>query len=255
MTAAIPNYEAAFETAVRDFWSTRAFQTQENIRRGSPDVGTRGAVTAGQHLNEVRRVLHQVLEDAGLPRRIGSNRLPGYYRGSKNWDTVVTYRGSVLAIIELKSQVGSFGKNQNNRIEEMVGQALDIWRAARESLLGRVRPWFGYVMLLEDSPDSREPSRTTTLAGFPPDPAFEQASAIERYRLAFERLRMERDMDAVCLAVSDQQSQAVRYPDSTMTFQAFASALYARAIEMQGQLGSPPPNPNVSMPLQQPIDL
>ena len=182
-------------------------------------------------------MLHQVLLDAGLPKHVGSNRLPGYYRGSKNWDSVVTYRGSILAIIELKSQVGSFGKNQNNRIEEMVGQALDIWRAARESLLGQVRPWFGYVMLLEDSSDSQTAIRTTTLDGFPPDVAFARASAIERYRLAFERLRIERDLDAVCLAVSDQASRSVRYPDPTMSFQAFASALYARVIEIRGQLG------------------
>jgi Restriction endonuclease XhoI len=237
MTAGIPNYEAAFEVAVRRFWAVREEQTESNRLRGAVDVGTRGAVTGGQHLNEIRDVLHQVLQDAGLPRHLGSNRLPGYYRGSKNWDSVVTYRGSVLAIIELKSQVGSFTKNQNNRIEEMVGQALDIWRAARESLLGQVRPWFGYVMLLEDSPASHTRSRSTTLDGFPPDAAFARASAIERYRLAFERLRIERDMDAVCLAVSERGSRSVTYPDPTMSFQAFASALYARVIEIRGQLG------------------
>lgn len=132
----------------------RESQAGEQVARGVVDAGTRGAVTGGQHLNEVRDLIHQVLVDAGMDRPAGPNRLPGYYRGSKNWDTVIIYKGAIVAIIELKSQVGSFGKNQNNRIEEMLGQSLDIWKATRESMLGQIRPWFGYVMLLEDAVDS-----------------------------------------------------------------------------------------------------
>jgi len=34
--------------------------------------------------------------------------------------------------IELKSRVGSFGNNVNNRTEEAIGNAADIWRAYEE---------------------------------------------------------------------------------------------------------------------------
>ncbi len=35
--------------------------------------------------------------------------------------------GKLLAGIEFKSQVGSFGNNYNNRTEEAIGSAADIW--------------------------------------------------------------------------------------------------------------------------------
>jgi len=36
--------------------------------------------------------------------------LPGYFRPTKLWDILVIYKGELIAAIELKSQVGSFGK-------------------------------------------------------------------------------------------------------------------------------------------------
>ncbi|MGY9073056.1 MAG: PaeR7I family type II restriction endonuclease [Acidimicrobiales bacterium] len=53
-------------------------------------------------------------------------------------------------MLELKSQVGSFGYNQNNRTEEIIGQGRDIQLAARRELLGRLPPWFRYLMIVED---------------------------------------------------------------------------------------------------------
>ena len=41
--------------------------------------------------------------------------LPGYFRPTKLWDLLVTYKGQLIAAIELKSHVGpSFGNNFNN---------------------------------------------------------------------------------------------------------------------------------------------
>lgn len=239
MTAKLPDYEPRFRDAVRHHWAVRDQQTAAQAARGVVDAGTRGAVTGGQHLNQVAILLHTVFADAGLAGPSGSKVLPGYYRGSKNWDLVVTYKGSIVAIVELKSQVGSFGNNQNNRIEEMVGQSLDIWRAARDKLLGEVRPWFGYLLLLENHVDSRAPRRTPLNEGFAPDPVFSQASYLERYRIAFERLRMERDMDAVCLVCSERATASVEYPDPTMSFQSFAAAIHGRVTEVFGMLGPP----------------
>ena len=235
-----PDYEERFRRAVRGYWTMRDQQAADQASRGVVDAGTRGAVTGGRHLNLVAALVREVFADAGLASAAaGRDILPGYYRGSKNWDLVIPYRGSIVAIIELKSQVGSFGKNQNNRIEEMVGQSLDVWRAARENLLGSIRPWFGYLMLLEDHADSRAPRGTPTNAGFAPDPAFHQASYLDRYRIAFERLRLEGDLSAVCLACSDHATASVEYIDQTMSFNAFAAAIHARVIEIFGMLGPP----------------
>jgi len=62
-----------------------------------------------------------------------SVELPGYFRPTKKWDLLVVRDQMLIAAIELKSQVGpSFGNNFNNRTEEAMGSALDLWTAYRE---------------------------------------------------------------------------------------------------------------------------
>ena len=125
MALEIPDYEVPFQDAVRNFWMVRENQAEQQRLEGRLDTGTRGAVTGGQHLNQVALLIAQVFADAGIPPEGNSRLLPGYYRASKNWDVVVTYKRAIVAIIELKSQVGSFGNNFNNRVEEMLGQSRD----------------------------------------------------------------------------------------------------------------------------------
>ena len=63
--------------------------------------------------------------------------LPGYYRPEKKWDLLVVSNNQLVTAIEFKSQVGpSFGNNFNNRVEEAVGSATDIWTAYREKRFG-----------------------------------------------------------------------------------------------------------------------
>ena len=221
-----------FET----FWNVRNNQAERQRLEGKLDAGTRGAVTGGQHLNEIALLIADVFTDAGI-KPVGNARLlPGYYRASKNWDVVVTHKGAIVAIIELKSQVGSFGKNLNNRIEEMIGQSLDLWRAVRQDLLGEIRPWFGYLMLLESHEQSQAALGTPRTA-FPPDPEFANTRYIDRYQIAFKRLRSEGDMNAVCLVTTDREQDEVGYPDRTMTFTSFATAIHGRVAEVLAQLG------------------
>jgi hypothetical protein len=230
------DYEQRFQDAVRDFWTIRGSQAERQRLEGKLDAGTRGAVTGGAHLNSVALLLADVFTDAGIHPFGNFRTLPGYYRASKNWDVVVTYKGVIVAIIELKSQVGSFGNNFNNRVEEMIGQSLDLWRAAREGLLGEIRPWFGYVMVLESDPRSSQPHRAPNTA-LPPDPEFADTSYIDRYQIALKRLRLEGDMDAVCLITSDRDGDLVGYPDRTMTFTAFSTAIQGRVSSVLAMLG------------------
>lgn len=41
--------------------------------------------------------------------------------------------GNLLAVIEFKSQLGSYGNNFNNRAEEAIGSSVDFWMAFREN--------------------------------------------------------------------------------------------------------------------------
>ena len=60
--------------------------------------------------------------------------------------------GQLVTAMEFKSQVGpSFGNNFNNRSEEAIGSATDIWVAYREGRFGKTpTPFLGYFFLLED---------------------------------------------------------------------------------------------------------
>ena len=83
--------------------------------------------------------------------------LPGYFRPTKIWDLLILRRGRLVAAIELKSQVGpSFSNNFNNRTEEAIGTAVDLWTAYREGAFGeQSRPFLGWLILLEDTQASR----------------------------------------------------------------------------------------------------
>lgn len=79
----------------------------------------------------------QGLRSAGVPLecvfRNKALELPGYFRPTKEWDLLVVREKKLIVAIEAKSQVGpSCGNNFNNRTEEAMGSALDLWTAFRE---------------------------------------------------------------------------------------------------------------------------
>src|SRR5207244_1422591 len=105
--------------------------------------------TGGTQMGAIEVLLTDVLLDAGLDRSHIKVRtaleLPGYYRPEKKWDLLALVDGQLLLAVELKSQVGSFGKNFNNRTEEAIGNAEDIWTAYREGRFGtHAAPFLGF---------------------------------------------------------------------------------------------------------------
>ena len=113
--------EAGLSAAVKHFWVTRKSQhKQQGSKTGKKDAGTRGAVTGGKHADGFVQLIAAVCRDAGLPdtqihaQQKKSRLLPGYYRPSKEWDLIVTSGKDLVAVVEVKSQVGSFGNNFNN---------------------------------------------------------------------------------------------------------------------------------------------
>ena len=150
------------EEAVRAFWQARADAAARQAATGKRDSGTRGAVTAGKHLIHLENIVVHEFVSAGFDpaciRRRSGIELPGYYRPAKRWDIVVLDGEVLVAAIEFKSQVGpSFSNNINNRTEEAIGSAIDVWRAYEAGTFGEVRPWLGYFFLLEEAPGSTRP--------------------------------------------------------------------------------------------------
>ncbi len=55
------------------------------------------------------------LEDAEIYQDRAVLTLPGFSRPTKLWDLLVLYKNELIAVVELKSQIGpSFGNNFNN---------------------------------------------------------------------------------------------------------------------------------------------
>ena len=167
--------------AVRLFWGTRRRQANaQGGNTGRRDQGERTAVTGGAHIDGFVRLVGDLLVESGLPRaavfaktkgRSRPTKLPGFFRATKDWDLLVVDGGQLVASMEFKSQVGpSFGNNCNNRVEEAVGNATDLWTAYRDGAFApSAKPWLGYFMLLEEAPGSVAPVKT-------PEPYFKVRS-------------------------------------------------------------------------------
>lgn len=198
MSLDLDNYEAQAREAVKLFWGNREAALARQIEAGTQDAGSRGAVTAGKNMDGFLAIARSLVEANGLAeanicvqQRVLT--LPGFFRPTKQWDMLVMHRGELVAALEFKSQVGpSFGNNFNNRSEEAIGTAHDLWTAYREGALGRdvPRPFLGWVMLLEDCLKSNAPVKDKE-PHFPVDPAFRQASYAQRYDLLCKRLVQE----------------------------------------------------------------
>jgi hypothetical protein len=226
--------QQAFERAVRSYWVVRESQAAKQLQSGNVDAGRRGAVTGGAHLDALAELVEELFVDVGFPqtsvRRRAGIELPGYYRPTKKWDLVVVDRERLVAAVEFKSQVGpSFGNNFNNRIEEALGSATDVWRAYENGAFGTVRPWLGYIFLLEEAVESTTPVRIANTA-FPVDPIFKDTSYKDRYRILCQRLVRERMYDAACfVTASNDPSQPVHQPDPETAFANFVAAIAGRA--------------------------
>lgn len=237
----MPVDQQAFEEAVRAFWATRKAQQDKQLASGKVDAGTRGAVTGGGHLNPIATLFAQVFRDAGYPLdTIKSQQyleLPGYYRPQKKWDLLVVHKSRLVAAMELKSQVGpSFGNNFNNRTEEALGSAVDIWRAYEEGRFGDVKPWLAWFFLLEEMPRSTQPVRLGK-GLFPVEAVFERTSYKERYAIFCERLVRERLYDAT-LFVTSNATGFIDEPVPELTFLRMLAAIEGRIAYLKA-LGIP----------------
>ena len=232
-----PDIEKDLRRAIKHFWSTRHRQAKnQGSKSGARDAGARTAVTGGQQMNGFVHLVRDYLAANGLPKTqvfCGTAvEIPGWYRPEKKWDLLVISDGELLAGIEFKSQVGSFGNNYNNRTEEAIGSATDIWAAYREGAFKpSARPWLGYMMLLEDAPASMRPVKARE-PHFKVFPEFRDASYGKRYEILLTKLVRERLYDSACFLLSNAKSGVkgeYREPAAELTFEKFIASLLARA--------------------------
>ncbi len=246
------DFDERLHQAVQTFWRSR--RAPGEAKQG----GTRDAVTSGKNMDGFCELVRVVAIHCGLPSEVvhtrrGSGTLPGYYRATKAWDVLVIHRGRLIAVFEFKSQVGSFGNNFNNRTEEAIGSAADLWVAHRQGAFSTLQsdmapagvlsadprpPFVGWMMLLEDCPDSRGPVGLDE-PHYKAFPEFRGASYARRYQLLAERLVKEQLYGAAALLLSSAEDgeQAGGYRELSAAtsprtlFAEFAARAAAAAIE------------------------
>lgn len=206
------DYEQKAHEAVKAFWANRETARQKQIESGKADQGERAGVTAGRNMDGFLSLLLDIIKANGLAHaQIHQNRamltLPGYFRPTKLWDLLVLYKGELIAAIELKSQVGpSFGNNFNNRTEEAIGTAHDLWTAYREGAFGKQpRPFVGWLIMVEDAPKSRSPVRDSS-PHFSVFKEFKGASYLKRYDLLCQRLVQEQLYTAATVIAAERSA-------------------------------------------------
>lgn len=227
----MPDY--SLSSAVQHFWLTRINQGKNQGKKtGRKDSGNRSLVTGGKQMDGFESTITRLLIENGVPEDSIHSRskkeLPGFFRAEKQWDMVVVDQGVLLAAVEFKSQVGSFGNNFNNRSEEAIGSAHDLWTAFREGKFAPSRPpWVGYIMLLEDVEKSTTPVKVNE-PHFQVFEEFKGASYEKRFELLIIRLIRERLYNSAAFIMSELEMGKdgwYREPNPEIGFKAFALSL------------------------------
>ncbi|MGH8182841.1 MAG: PaeR7I family type II restriction endonuclease [Rhodanobacteraceae bacterium] len=219
--------------AVRAFWRTR-----RGASPVEPTVSGREAVVGGKNMDGFVEVVRVVASHCGLPPEAVHVRksqviLPGFFRATKNWDILVVHEQRLLGVFEFKSQVGSFGNNLNNRAEEVIGSAADLWVAHHHGAYGGPSksrsvvedytpallnpvlqsdprpPFLAWLMLSEECDASMRAVRCDE-PHFPVLDEFRDASYARRYQILCERLVERKLYSAAALLLTPTGSDDFR---------------------------------------------
>ena len=191
-------------------------------------------------------LVSDILCEAGLKKVDVRTRtaleLPGYFRATKKWDLIVVSNGALVLAMEFKSQAGkSIGNNVNNRSEEAVGSAKDIWTAFREGRFGQSpAPFLGYLFLLEDR-DNVKTSVVNKEPYFQVDPEFrgethlKDTTALRRYKGVSYSKRYERLYTSACfMMATNSRKTKITQPAEDLNFQRFVAALRGHVVTFLG---------------------
>ena len=135
--------EGELNEAVSAFWGGRL-------------SGTQAATHDRAFLELIARELRELGWESHIAQGVGdaAARIGGHFRASKSWDIVCRDAdGELRVCVEFKSQVDSYGNNENNRYEEALGSGLD----ARARYGADVA--LGFLFVLCEEAQSTRPTR------------------------------------------------------------------------------------------------
>lgn len=250
-----------FHEAVQYWWASK-----KNVTPRKAQGGTRDANLHGKTMDGFARTIRDFLIGLNVnPEHIFAGGhltstpsiLPSYFRPSKNWDLVVLANSRfhsasadkgkpvLYAATEFKSQDKSIGNNQNNRIEESLGNAADFWATyENDGFLRQLpRPWLGYLFVGKYNPASDnkpvkikqphfEAMPPFQVEGSADKNSFDGPSYAERYQIFFKQSVGSRLYDAGAFIVTDE-SISTKRPNHRIPLAEFGSANFLRSLKAQ----------------------
>ncbi len=210
MAIELADYQRKARGAIRAFWGNREAARLKQLESGKADQGERAGVTAGKNMDGFLVLVQNIVHMNGLEHaQIAINRsvltLPGFFRPTKLWDMLILDQGELIAALEFKSHIGpSFGNNFNNRAEEAIGTAHDLWTAYREGAFGPSNSSPPSFRMRDPPPGTY--SKTVSLC--PADHSFNVtlSSYVERYNILCRKLVQEQLYTAASVIVSPRDA-------------------------------------------------
>lgn len=256
-----PSETELFHKAIHPWWASKKGATPKNAQGGTRDANLHGKTMDG-----FAAVIRDFLIGLNVkPEHIFSGGhlstspsiLPSYFRPSKNWDLIVlgnsrfhrapSDKGTpvLYAATEFKSQDKSIGNNQNNRLEESLGNALDFWTTYEHSGFERQlpRPWLGYLFVGKYNPESDgksvriEQPHFLAMSPFRTDGSdelrkFVGPSYAERYQIFMKQSVGARLYDAGAFIVTDE-AIAGKKINHRIPLPEFGAANFLRSLKAQ----------------------
>ncbi|MDF9826095.1 hypothetical protein M2447_000171 [Ereboglobus sp. PH5-10] len=254
-----------FHQAVRHWWNSK--QPAGAKRSAGKQGGARDANLHGKTMDGFAEQLRGFLVGLGVKSEhifLGGHLstapsiLPSYFRPSKNWDLIVLGSSRfhpapgdegdpvLYAAVEFKSQDKSIGNNQNNRLEESIGNAHDFWVTYAQSGFVRQqpRPWLGYLFVGNYKEDSDNKPVQIKQPHFlamelfrgknenTDKPVFAGPSYSERYRLFLKQSVGARLYDSGVFIVTDD-GIAMKRTNHRIPLAEFGPANFLRSLKAQ----------------------
>ncbi len=231
--------ETVFQNAIQVWWKSKNVNASGigKSQGGSRDQNLRGDTMDGFRDTIIDHLIAEGVnkEDIFFGKQFSNiaSNLPSYFRASKNWDVIICKNSHfkrlknadldlpvLIAAIEFKSQNESIGNNQNNRIEESIGNAHDFWASYENKNFIHLtpRPWLGYLFVGRYAEGDENKGVEVNQPHIPPDPIFLGRiqdvhkstvkfigpSYTERYRIFLERMIAKKLYDGACFLVTHE---------------------------------------------------
>ncbi|EAR23722.1 hypothetical protein A20C1_03518 [marine actinobacterium PHSC20C1] len=224
-----------------DFWEHKNEADRRQKEEGKKDAGAQAR--NARHMKKLGTFVRQMFVNAGLSEAdvMVNGVIPGYFRRSKNWDVVATYKGQLVALVELKSQVGSNDSNGNNRIEEALGNPKDAATAQElNQVFGKLPIWTAFGVVFGSSPENAKAVGLPSNPLFPLDPVFNGMTYGRQWEIAIERFIQTGSYSAGWMVTSWVSAEGqVKYvePVATATAQTLETQIQARVAFAKQVLG------------------